>query len=109
MLSCHQAPHRFGRVTGLGDMSLAQLGVSFGHPNIRMTQDLSQLVQISAVHHVPRGERMPEIVKTEFPDTGEVQQGFETLLHPLAISFRAELWQEETFLPDHSRVLPEFT
>jgi hypothetical protein len=49
-----------------------------------------------------------EIVKTEFPDTGEVQQSFETLLHPLAISFRAELWREETFLPDHRRVLPEF-
>jgi hypothetical protein len=54
-------------------MSFAPLGVSFGHSNVRMTEDLCQLIKISAVRHVPWCERMPEIVKTEFQNAREFQ------------------------------------
>jgi hypothetical protein len=50
---------------GAGHMRFSKLGVSFGHFDVRMPEDLCELVEVPAVHHVPRCERMPEIMKTE--------------------------------------------
>jgi len=69
-------------------MCLSQLGVSLGHPNVRMPQDLGQFVQISAMHHEPRGERVPEIMETEVLNTRKRKDGFEAALYSLPFAFR---------------------
>ena len=60
-------------------MTPGQLGVPLRHFDVRVAQDLGQLVKISAVHHVPRGEGVPQIVEAETLDTGQLQDGFKTL------------------------------
>ena len=69
-----------------GDVTLGQFGVAFDHLDVCVTRNLGRFVQVAAVHHVPAGERVPEIVKPKLLDPGQLQNGVETPIHPLAIA-----------------------
>jgi hypothetical protein len=42
-----------------------QLRIAFGHLDVRVTKYLGQLVQITAVHHVPGCKGVPQIMEPE--------------------------------------------
>jgi hypothetical protein len=81
-LSRHQFPNLACRVSGLCEMGLSQLGVALGRPNVGMPEELRQFVKISATHHVPRCERVPEIMKTAVLDSRQLKDGCEAAHHP---------------------------
>src|SRR5580700_9821658 len=88
-------------------MRLSQLGVSFRHPNVRMTEDLRQFIQISAVHHVPRGERVPEIMKTEVFNFRKLKERFKAAFNALPFALCTTLRREQLLRTDRARILPK--
>ena len=70
LLSFHQSPHLACRATGSGYMALGEFRVALGHLDVGVAQDFCEFVQVPAVHHVPRGKRVPQIVKSEILDSG---------------------------------------
>jgi hypothetical protein len=58
-----------------------QLGVAFGHLDIRVAENFGQLIKVAAVHHVPGRERVPQIVKTEVRNPCLFEYGLETPFH----------------------------
>lgn len=71
--SFHQIPHLPSSATRSRDVSLSQLGVPLCHHNIGMSEDFGELIKIPAVHHVPGGERVAQIVETEVLDSSHGQ------------------------------------
>ena len=51
-------------------MFIAEVGVTNRHPRVGVTEELLQVMQISARHTGMTGESMPEIVQAEILDTG---------------------------------------
>src|SRR2546430_17472990 len=72
-------------------MFLCQLRVPLGHFDVRMTEDLRQLVEVAAVHHEPRGKAVAQVVEPEVRDAGQLQYGLETSFHSLPFPFGAAL------------------
>jgi hypothetical protein len=70
------------QASSLRDVIPRQLGVSLGHLNVGVSEDLCEFVEVAAVHHEPRSERGPQIMKTEAPNAGQIQDRFETPLAP---------------------------
>lgn len=54
-------------------MLLRQPRITLGHLNIRVAQDLCQIVKVATVHHVPRCKRVTQIVETEIFDPGSFE------------------------------------
>ena len=101
-----QPPHLARRITRLCDVLLGQLGIPLGHPDVRMTENLGQLIQIPAVHHVPRGEAVSQVMEAEVLQARQLQYRLEGLIDPLTT--RAATWRsQDPLLPDHRRVAPE--
>jgi hypothetical protein len=53
-----------------------------------MTEQLRELVEITAGHHVPGSERVPQIVKTKAPDLRPFEQIMEALVRTLTSTGR---------------------
>jgi len=68
-----------------------------------MTQNAGQLVNITAVHHVPAGKRVSEIMEAKVPDPGEPENRLKTLVHPLTLtSGTRPRWKDTFFSEDPS-------
>lgn len=53
-----------------------ELGIALGHLDVRVAQYLRELVKIAAVHHVPGGEGMTQIVESEILNSSSIEQVF---------------------------------
>jgi len=72
-----------------------------------VAQDLGQFVEIPAVHHVPTGERVPEIVKPKLLDPGHLKNGLEALVHPEQRDRNRE-WLLSGGAPARARIKPGY-
>ena len=58
----------------------SELGVTLGHLDIRMTENLCQFVEIATVHHVPGRKRVAQVVKPEVLNLRPDEQIIKTTL-----------------------------
>jgi len=61
----HQFPNFTRGVAGSGDMLPPEPGVALSPLDVGMSENLGQLVQIAAVHHVPGSESVTQVVEPE--------------------------------------------
>jgi tetratricopeptide (TPR) repeat protein len=69
----------------------SELGVTLGHLDVRVTENLRKLVEIAAVHHVPGREGVAQVVKPEVLNLCPDEQIFKTTLQTRAPSFLASI------------------
>ncbi len=79
----HQFPYFTRRIAGAGDVLPTQLCIAFRHLDIRVPEDLRQLIKITAVPHVPGCEGVTQIVEPEISDGCSFEQIIETSIQSL--------------------------
>jgi len=93
-----QLPDFPRRVSGSGEMLPPQLGIAFGHLDIRVAKDFRQLVKIAAVHPVPGCKGVAQIVETKVLNFCPCEQVVETSFNPLPSTYRTRLWRKNPML-----------
>lgn len=67
-------------------MCASQLGIALGHLDVRVTEHLRQIVQVPAVHHVPGGEGVTQVMEPEVPNLRPLGANPQTTLQSLPLT-----------------------